>query len=78
MVIVSELPATATTSVIAADFVCAGFPLSVTLAVKLNDPLEVGVPEITPLARLNPAGKLPEVIDHAYPGVPPLACNACE
>ena len=54
----------ATTSVIAIDFVCAGLLLSVTLAVKLNVPLDVGVPEITPLVRLIPDGRLPEVIDH--------------
>jgi hypothetical protein len=62
VVILSEFAAT--TNVIAADFVCTGFPLSVTLAVKLNVPLEVGVPEITPLTRPNPAGRLPDVIDH--------------
>ena len=54
----------ATTSVIAIDFVCAGLLLSVTVAVKLKAPLDVGVPEIMPLVRVNPAGKLPEVIDH--------------
>jgi hypothetical protein len=46
--------------------------------VKLKVPLTVGVPEITPLLRLIPAGKLPELIDHVYPGVPPLACKVCE
>jgi hypothetical protein len=43
---------------------CGGFPASVTVAVKLDVPLAVGVPEIAPLAdRLRPAGRLPEVID---------------
>jgi hypothetical protein len=54
----------ATASVIAIDFVCAGLLLSVTVAVKLKVPLTVGVPEITPLVRLTPDGRLPEVIDH--------------
>ena len=41
---------------------------------NVDVPLPVGVPEITPLLeRLNPAGRLPDVIDHVYPGVPPLA-----
>ena len=35
--------------------------LSVTWVVKLVVPLVVGVPEITPLLRLNPAGNCPEV-----------------
>jgi hypothetical protein len=54
------------TSVIAADLICAGLPLSLTVAVKLDVPIVVGIPEIMPLVgvRLNPAGRLPEVIDH--------------
>ena len=48
-----------------ADFVCAGFPASVTVAVKLNVPVAVGVPEIRPVleARLSPPGRLPDVTD---------------
>jgi hypothetical protein len=44
---------------------CAGFSASVTVAVKLDVPLAVGVPETIPVAvaSVNPAGKLPEVID---------------
>ena len=55
-----------TTIEVAADFVCAGLPLSVTVTVKFAVPLAVGVPEIAPVvdARVNPAGKLPDVIDH--------------
>jgi hypothetical protein len=51
---------------VAAVFVCAGLPESVTATVKPNVPLTVGAPEITPLAdpSVNPAGKLPEAIDH--------------
>jgi hypothetical protein len=56
--------AAATTIDIAADFVWTGLLLSVTVAVNLDVPLAVGVPEIAPLAdRLRPAGRLPEVID---------------
>jgi hypothetical protein len=63
-----------------ADFVWTGLLLSVAVAVNENDPLAVGVPEIIPLpaANVSPAGRLPEVIDHAYAGVPPLACSVCE
>jgi hypothetical protein len=52
--------------VIAADFVWTGLLLSLTLAVKVNVPFAVGVPEIAPVvaARVNPAGRLPDVIDH--------------
>jgi hypothetical protein len=70
----------ATTIVVAADFVCAGLPLSVTVTVKFDVPLAVGVPEITPVlaARVRPVGRVPAVIDHVYPGVPPLAARVCE
>ena len=48
-----------------ADAVCAGDPLSFTPTVKVEVPLPVGVPEITPaLESANPAGRLPEAIDH--------------
>jgi hypothetical protein len=76
-VIVSPLGAI--TTAVDTDFVCAGLPASCTVAVRLNVPLAVGVPEIAPLAaRVRPAGRLPEVIDHEYGAVPPLACSACE
>ena len=56
--------------------VCAGDPLSATSTVKFAEPLEVGVPEITPAEeRARPAGKLPEEIDQLYAGVPPLAAS---
>jgi hypothetical protein len=50
----------------AADVVCAGLAESVTEAVKAAVPVEIGVPEINPVdeARLSPAGRLPEVMDH--------------
>ncbi len=49
-----------------ADLVCAGLLLSVTVAVKLEVPVAVGVPEMVPLvaARVSPGGRLPEVMDH--------------
>ena len=45
----------------ATDLVCAGLPASVTVTVKPNAPVAVGVPEIRPVveARLSPAGRLP-------------------
>jgi hypothetical protein len=51
----------------ATDLVCAGLLLSLTVAVKVNVPLAVGVPEITPLLAVSvrPFGRLPEVIDQA-------------
>jgi len=48
----------ATTSEIVADVFCAGLAESATLAVRLNAPLSVGVPEMIPVLaeRLSPAG----------------------
>jgi hypothetical protein len=56
----------ATTAIdVTADLCCAGLPLSVTVTVKVDIPDELGVPEITPVvaARVNPDGRVPEVID---------------
>ena len=59
--------------------VAAGDSLSVTDTVKLELPLAVGVPVMTPaLESDRPAGRLPEAIDHVYPGVPPLAFSVAE
>ena len=59
-----------------ADAVCEGDPLSFTVTLNVAVPFAVGVPEITPpLDNDNPAGRLPEAIDHVNPGVPPLALN---
>jgi hypothetical protein len=58
--------------------VCAvGAVESVTLAVKLNVPAVVGVPEIVPLAAasVRPAGSAPELMLQLYGVVPPLAAN---
>jgi len=51
----------ATTSEIVADVLCAGLAESATLAVRLNAPLSVGVPEMIPVLaeRSSPAGSLP-------------------
>jgi hypothetical protein len=69
----------ATTIERATDLVCAGLPASVTVAVKLEVPLAVGVPEIEPDdERLSPAGRLPAVMDQLYGEVPPLACREFE
>ena len=47
-----------------ADLVSAGELLSLTVMVKLDEPLVVGVPEITPPEdKERPDGKLPAVID---------------
>ena len=47
------------------DMVCAGFPASATLAVKLNVPVAVGVPAMIPVVvlKLRPPGRAPEVMD---------------
>ena len=51
----------ATTIENAADLLCTGFPLSVTLAVKEKVPVAFGVPEITPVgANVSPVGRLPD------------------
>lgn len=61
----------ATASDIATEVACAGLPLSLTVAVKLDVagnlaiPLPDGVPEISPPDdSVMPAGRLPEVIVH--------------
>jgi hypothetical protein len=51
-------------TLLAADAVCAGLLLSVTVAVKLDVPLVVALPEITPDdVNVRPAVRLPDVID---------------
>jgi hypothetical protein len=54
--------------------------LSVTVVVKVEVPVAVGVPEMVPVvaARVRPAGRLPELIDHVYDGVPPVADSGAE
>src|ERR1700732_3587096 len=60
---------------VAADLVWTGEPLSLTVAVKLDVPLVVGVPEMIPVvaAKVSPAGRLPEGIGQGLAGVPPGA-----
>jgi hypothetical protein len=52
--------------------------LSVTLTVKLDEPMPVGVPDIVPPARLRPAGSDPLVTVHVYGGDPPVALSPWE
>ena len=52
---------------------------SVTVTVKVNAPLCVGVPLRTPAElKVTPAGNAPEVNDHVYGLVPPVAVKVCE
>lgn len=52
---------------------------SVTLAVKLNVPAAVGVPERTPpVESVSPPGNVPLDTLQLYGGVPPLACSTAE
>jgi hypothetical protein len=45
--------------------VCWGDPLSATVTVKVDVPLDVGVPEMTPaLESVRPAGRLPDETLH--------------
>jgi len=50
---------------------------SVTLTVKLYEPLVAGLPESTPVEpfNINPDGKLPAEIDHEYGVLPPAAAS---
>jgi hypothetical protein len=77
-VMASRVGATTSTSV--AEVASAGLPPSVTVAVKVETPLAVGTPEIVPAddARVRPRGSLPEVIDHTYGTVPPVAFSVFE
>src|SRR5260370_28571218 len=72
--------AAATVIEVAADFVWTGLPLSLTAAVKLDVPVAVGVPEITPVvaARVRPAGRPAEAIHHEEDQEPPLACQGLQ
>lgn len=55
-------------------WLCTGDPESETVTANVAVPLVVGVPEMTPPAEsVRPVGRLPDVIDQVYPGVPPLA-----
>lgn len=74
LVDVIEIPEAEIVSDSCADAVTAGDALSATATVKVAVPVAVGVPEITPaLDSVSPSGKLPDAIDHVYPGVPPVA-----
>ena len=68
---------TAAVTATLSDFVavCAGDEESLTWTVKDDVPACVGVPLIWPVeaVRFNPAGRVPELIDHEYGAVPPEA-----
>jgi len=51
---------------VAMDRVWTGELMSLTMTVKFEVPLVLGVPEITPVvaAWVNPAGRVPDVMDH--------------
>ncbi len=57
------------------DAFCLGVPESLTLTVKVNLPLTVGVPESSPVVALSvmPAGRLPDTSFHLYGASPPWA-----
>ena len=60
----------------ATDLVCTGLDASFTVAVNLKVPLAVAFPSTRPLAlRIRPVGRLPEVTDHLYGLVPPVAMS---
>ena len=63
------------TKEIDADLVCTGLEESVTVAVTFTVAAAVGVPEMMPVlvARVRPAGRLPEVMDQLYGVAPPVA-----
>ena len=64
-VVVIEIGGGAMTNEMVADVVWAGFDASLAATVMGKLPFAVGVPETRPVlvARLRPAGRLPEVID---------------
>ena len=74
LVPVTVTPVGATTKTKDALAVSAGLELSLAWTVKSLVPEAVGVPLIAPVeaSRLNPAGRLPPLIDHVYGAVPPV------
>jgi hypothetical protein len=73
--VVIESVAGAITSDRVTDLLCAGLDESTTLKLKLLVLLAVGVPEMIPVdaARPSPDGRVPDVRDHVYGLVPPVA-----
>jgi hypothetical protein len=80
VLIARGVPAWTRLRVTVAVAVWASDPASFTVTPNEKFPLIVGVPEMTPVdaARLSPAGRLPEEIDHVYGAVPPVACTPLE
>lgn len=71
---VGEFVGTVTTIENVIVFVNFGELESVAVIAKLDVPLAVGVPVITPaLESVSPAGRLPEDNAHVYGAVPPVA-----
>jgi hypothetical protein len=70
----------ATTILVLTDKDWVGFPLSATVATKLDVPGAVGMPEMTPVDRVSvrPAGRLPDAMDHEYGTLPPDTFRLCE
>jgi hypothetical protein len=63
-----------TTIVLLIEAYCTGLLLSLTVAVKVEEPLTLAAPVIAPDGeRLMPLGSVPEVKDQVYGAVPPLA-----
>jgi hypothetical protein len=61
----------------AAVAVALGVAESWTWTVKLDVPVAVGVPEMTPVVafKVRPAGSAPAMMLQVYGGVPPMACK---
>ena len=80
VVLIASGPAAAIERARVAVLVWAGEAASLTVTPILKLPLVVGVPETRPVAdaRLSPAGRDPEVIDHVKGDVPPAACSVLE
>jgi hypothetical protein len=79
-VVAIESGGAAMASEMVADVVWIGLDASLTVTVIGKLPFAVGVPEMRPVlaARLSPAGRPPEVIDHTYGAVPPVAARDFE
>jgi hypothetical protein len=79
-VVVIDSPVSATAIDVVTDLVRAGLEESFIAMVIGKLPPVVGVPETIPVlvARLSPAGNLPEEIDQVYGVVPPVAVRAFE
>jgi hypothetical protein len=65
-------------TVMVRDFCVVCVP-SVTCTVKVEGPVPVGVPSMTPAVdKANPAGSEPDAMVHVLEPVPPVAISVCE